>query len=391
MANFPQELIDETIDFLHDEPPALRACATVAKCWTPAAQLHLFSRLTAKSTARVNAVADGLSGTALGRYVLSVHIVFPVPLPPHPEDAGEDERFVFALIDLFAEMPRVQELVIQACRPSRWQWTGAPYLVSMGERQMTREFYPPSCFLQLLDGVISRDFFKSLTFINWDFPHAEILPIVDALPELLIKCCRLGTAATFPGVTSYPGVWTVPYSGQMQVGKLSVEECTGWVDFQHWIARSIKTTHLAISTDDDCHLSHDVLNGLECIEYSLQLDHKESAEVLPSLAALVGSVGIPCKRVGIYIETLLDREGQGGLETWLTLVRIRADQELRIELVLMEPPGMRREELEREIVDGCRLGCRFNRPLGLVLVESQSVWQAGVWGTLSLLFKGCRN
>ncbi|KAJ7605394.1 hypothetical protein DFH06DRAFT_1348768 [Mycena polygramma] len=372
MANFPQELIDETIDFLHDEPPALRACATVAKCWTPAAQLHLFSRLTAKSTARVNAVADGLSGTALGRYVLSVHIVFPVPLPPHPEDAGEDERFVFALIDLFAEMPRVQELVIQACRPSRWQWTGAPYLVSMGERQMTREFYPPSCFLQLLDGVISRDFFKSLTFINWDFPHAEILPIVDALPELLIKCCRLGTAATFPGVTSYPGVWTVPYSGQMQVGKLSVEECTGWVDFQHWIARSIKTTHLAISTDHDCHLSHDVLNGLECIEYSLQLDHKESAEVLPSLAALTGK----------------GREGWKRGSPWCGFGLIKS---CAVELVLMEPPGMRREELEREIVDGCRLGCRFNRPLGLVLVESQSVWQAGVWGTLSLLFKGCRN
>ncbi|KAJ6504313.1 hypothetical protein C8R47DRAFT_1210380 [Mycena vitilis] len=391
MANFPQELIDETIDYLHDEPPALRACATVAKCWTPAAQLHLFSRLTAESTARVNTVADGLSRTALGRYVLSVHIVFPVQLPPHSRDAGEDERFAFALIGLFAQMPRVRELVIEAWRPSRWQWTGAPYLESMRERQMTREFYPPPCFLQMLEGVLSRDFFRSLTFLNWDFPHAEILPIVDALPELLIKCCRLGTAATFPGVTSYPGVRTVAYSGKMQVGKLCVDGCTGWPDFQHWIARSIRTTYLAISSCDDCHLSYDVLNGLECIEYSLQLDDKESEEVLPCLAALVGSVGIPCKRVGIYIETLLDRRGQAGLETWLTLVRIRPDQELRVQLVLMVPPGMRQEELELEILDGCRLGCGFNRPHGLVLVESQAVWEAGVWGTLSLVFKGCQN
>ncbi|KAJ6457206.1 hypothetical protein C8R47DRAFT_1215679 [Mycena vitilis] len=144
----------------------------------------------------------------------------------------------------------------------------------------------------------------------------------------------------------------------------------------------------AISTDEDCHLSYEVLNGLECIEYILQLDHKESEEVLPSLAAIVGSVGIPCKRVGICIKTLLDQGGQGGLETWLTLVRICADQELRVELVLMEPPGMRRKELEGAIVDGCRWGCSFNRPHGLVLVEAWARWEAGVWGTMSLLFKG---
>ncbi|KAJ7356859.1 hypothetical protein DFH08DRAFT_850351 [Mycena albidolilacea] len=38
-----QELLDLTIDFLHDSRADLKRCATVSKSWLPAAQYHLFS------------------------------------------------------------------------------------------------------------------------------------------------------------------------------------------------------------------------------------------------------------------------------------------------------------------------------------------------------------
>ncbi|OCH85145.1 hypothetical protein OBBRIDRAFT_334360 [Obba rivulosa] len=38
----PPELIDYTINFLHNDSKALKACALVCRAWLPSAQLHLF-------------------------------------------------------------------------------------------------------------------------------------------------------------------------------------------------------------------------------------------------------------------------------------------------------------------------------------------------------------
>lgn len=45
MNTLPQELIDHTIDFLHDDKPALSACCSANKAFLPACSFHLFSTL----------------------------------------------------------------------------------------------------------------------------------------------------------------------------------------------------------------------------------------------------------------------------------------------------------------------------------------------------------
>ena len=42
---FPPELVDRIIDFLHDEPRALTACSLVARSWTPASRYHRFDTI----------------------------------------------------------------------------------------------------------------------------------------------------------------------------------------------------------------------------------------------------------------------------------------------------------------------------------------------------------
>ncbi|KAJ7740280.1 hypothetical protein DFH07DRAFT_710468, partial [Mycena maculata] len=40
-----QELVDLTIDFLHDSLADLKRCSLVGRSWLPASQYHLFSYL----------------------------------------------------------------------------------------------------------------------------------------------------------------------------------------------------------------------------------------------------------------------------------------------------------------------------------------------------------
>ena len=47
--HLPPEIYDHIVDFLHDNPDALKQCCLVSKSWAPRAQGHLFSRVTFKS------------------------------------------------------------------------------------------------------------------------------------------------------------------------------------------------------------------------------------------------------------------------------------------------------------------------------------------------------
>ncbi|TFK83499.1 hypothetical protein K466DRAFT_498372, partial [Polyporus arcularius HHB13444] len=42
----PGEVADHIIDFLHDDIESLKACALVARSWTPSAHFHAFSTVT---------------------------------------------------------------------------------------------------------------------------------------------------------------------------------------------------------------------------------------------------------------------------------------------------------------------------------------------------------
>ena len=42
---FPPELVDRTIDHLHDDKPSLRACTLVSRSWLNTSRHHLFRTL----------------------------------------------------------------------------------------------------------------------------------------------------------------------------------------------------------------------------------------------------------------------------------------------------------------------------------------------------------
>jgi len=45
----PQEILDYTVDFLHDKPEALKRCCLVSKSWVPRARMHLFADIRLRS------------------------------------------------------------------------------------------------------------------------------------------------------------------------------------------------------------------------------------------------------------------------------------------------------------------------------------------------------
>jgi hypothetical protein len=49
MPEFPAELTDRIIDFLHSDKRALAACSLVCKSWIPASRCHLFREFTLTS------------------------------------------------------------------------------------------------------------------------------------------------------------------------------------------------------------------------------------------------------------------------------------------------------------------------------------------------------
>ena len=51
----PPEILDYTIDLLHDEPGALKQCCLVSKSWVPRTRRHLFARIDFDSTHELEA------------------------------------------------------------------------------------------------------------------------------------------------------------------------------------------------------------------------------------------------------------------------------------------------------------------------------------------------
>jgi hypothetical protein len=46
----PPEIVDQIIDYFHNDPKTLKACSLVAREWIPSARLHLFAKLSFSST-----------------------------------------------------------------------------------------------------------------------------------------------------------------------------------------------------------------------------------------------------------------------------------------------------------------------------------------------------
>lgn len=78
MPRFSQEITDQVIDHLHDDKPALSACALVHRSWLPAARLHIFEKIELvddRDMDEIDAVVDMLSrspGVALSVQSLTI-------------------------------------------------------------------------------------------------------------------------------------------------------------------------------------------------------------------------------------------------------------------------------------------------------------------------------
>ena len=76
--NTPPEITDYVLDFLHDNPKALRACAQVCSTWLPTSYYHLFSRIALKSPKSCSAFCRVLQNTPrIGHLVHDLSLVLP--------------------------------------------------------------------------------------------------------------------------------------------------------------------------------------------------------------------------------------------------------------------------------------------------------------------------
>ena len=72
----PQEITDYILDFLHDNPKALRACARVCRAWQPTSYYHIFSHISLQSPEACASFSQHLQDTpSIGQLVRSLDIV----------------------------------------------------------------------------------------------------------------------------------------------------------------------------------------------------------------------------------------------------------------------------------------------------------------------------
>jgi len=57
-AYLPPEILDCTIDFLHDEPKILKHCCLVSKSWVPRTRIHLFANIKFRSVSDLESWKD---------------------------------------------------------------------------------------------------------------------------------------------------------------------------------------------------------------------------------------------------------------------------------------------------------------------------------------------
>ncbi|KAK7036942.1 hypothetical protein R3P38DRAFT_3182947 [Favolaschia claudopus] len=332
MQQFPQELVDETLGHLEDEKSTLEACSVVERRWAQPSQALLFSRLTASSETKIQQLASLFKAKPLGNHVKILRVVFP---------DVRDETFVFLLIDLVSLVPRLHELeVIPGKR------------ANISSRLPHTEFYPPSCFLSLLDGVVALPTFRSLIFVNWHFPHIEIIPLAPTLTNLRFVSCHFGRY----GRTCYPGEETVVYKGGMALGWLSVEACSGWDELQQWMQKSTLTTSLSIGGMPYQPMNGDILRKLQSIEVSIDLGSGSLPDLQTAITGLeILQVG-HCSTLAVYFEPPLCNDTLTAIQNWLKSFLLKRHQLLRFH-VPMQRDGrelVAAEEISNRLTNSCQ-------------------------------------
>src|SRR5271170_735515 len=111
----PPELIEYTIDYLHDSPSALRACARVCRDWVAPSRFHLFYRReiipneTGIVSLQIRALLEFLQGSPhIAFYIREFH--FSVGWSPIPD--SDWPQFNAALPHLLGMLTQLRKLVL---------------------------------------------------------------------------------------------------------------------------------------------------------------------------------------------------------------------------------------------------------------------------------------
>ncbi|KAF8146468.1 hypothetical protein K438DRAFT_503874 [Mycena galopus ATCC 62051] len=99
-----QELVDLTIDFLHDSRADLKRCSTVNKSWLPSAQYHLFSHYVLQNEHDCQRLFEVLQASShIRRLVTHLALSF---------DLRDNDAYYTALAAIPLELPNLRKLSI---------------------------------------------------------------------------------------------------------------------------------------------------------------------------------------------------------------------------------------------------------------------------------------
>jgi hypothetical protein len=149
MHNFPQELVNGTLDHLDEDHDTLKMCALVASTWTPQAQRHLFSSVLLDGIEKTERLACLLEPPRL--YLANyIHIVQISLLPIREADPQHGRNNAFhshsrALLPILLAVTQIQELHLMCGRDRDFERL----------RPFT-ELYLLAWFMTMIMGVLSK-------------------------------------------------------------------------------------------------------------------------------------------------------------------------------------------------------------------------------------------
>ena len=201
--SLPPEILDLTVDRLHDDPAALGACCLVSKSWVWRTRRHLFARVDFDSDA--SSIASWMKA-------------FPVPSNSpayHTRTLRvKDPEIVSAATPVRPWIRSFTQIVELQVDPTSWGFPDPFRGVSLVH----------------LRGLLPT--LGSLRTVHCSIPLPEVLNLIYSFP--LLEELYLDFPLT--GVESGIDEWTIPSTSPKLTGSLSLDECTpplirGLLDF----------------------------------------------------------------------------------------------------------------------------------------------------------------
>ncbi|GJE90735.1 hypothetical protein PsYK624_068790 [Phanerochaete sordida] len=340
-TSLPQELVDMSVDHLHDDIPALKHCSLVCRDWVPGASHHLFA-------------------------------VF--EWPPRsigPGDIGtEGEECFRQLVDILSAAPRIAHAVHELLLHSRNSlsiFLTPRTMVSLVDLLPNlRELSSLGCKLRP-DSHQAADSAHTRTIQSLEFIGASIF---DHLPHFLRPFRRIQTLAIrgYNRVSPHDhNVSDAPpvFSGSLAVENIELERCcfscemlsdlNGLVNFA-----AVRRLELESPPTGDAAPFIRAMHGLELLTYQIS-----PTDVRPDL----GLAHLPAVQIACYLRP--STSSPGGDSGWFSLMR---------HLELFVGPHMR--ELGVKLL--------FTRDVATVSDADLESWLSGLdWGQLARHAERC--